>query len=99
MSPYNYVQNNPISRVDPTGALDNPIYGTDGIFLGTDDRGLQGEAIVMDAQEFRQGMSHEEALDKGRLLSELSSVVSPDVFFSIAYHQSTILPPVLNQDG
>jgi RHS repeat-associated protein len=61
VSPYNYVQNNPILRVDPTGALDNPIYDTDGNFLGTDDRGLQGDAIAMDKRAFKQGMSHNEA--------------------------------------
>ena len=62
MTPYNYVQNNPILRIDPTGALDNPIYDTGGNFLGTDDRGLQGDAIVMNASNFTQGMSHNQAL-------------------------------------
>ena len=62
VSPYNYVQNSPLSRIDPTGALDNPIYDEDGNFLGTDDRGLQGDAIVMAAGNFTQGMSHKDAL-------------------------------------
>jgi RHS repeat-associated protein len=62
MSPYNFVQNNTINRVDSDGQLDNPIYDTDGNFLGTDDKGLQGDAIVMDESNFTQSMSHEEAM-------------------------------------
>jgi len=61
MSPYNFVQNNPINRIDPDGRLDSPIYDKSGEFLGTDDEGLQGEAIVMDERAFTQGMSHNEA--------------------------------------
>jgi hypothetical protein len=30
LSPYNFVQNNPITRVDPTGALDDWVQGADG---------------------------------------------------------------------
>jgi hypothetical protein len=64
MSPCNFVQNNPINRVDPDGALDAPIYDTEGEFLGTDDEGLQGKAIVMNKSDFTQGMSHKDALGK-----------------------------------
>ncbi|HUH47009.1 MAG TPA: RHS repeat-associated core domain-containing protein, partial [Arenibacter sp.] len=60
-TPYHFVSNNPINRIDPTGMLDNPIYDTDGNFLGTDDRGLQGDAIVMNKGNFSQGMAHSEA--------------------------------------
>ncbi|MBR9830736.1 RHS repeat-associated core domain-containing protein [bacterium] len=61
VSPYNFVQNNPINRIDPDGRLDSPIYDKSGEFLGTDDQGLQGDAIVMDKGHFKQGMSHSEA--------------------------------------
>ena len=64
MSPYNFAQNNPINRIDPDGALDAPIYDTEGEFLGTDDEGLQGKAIVMNKSDFKQGMSHSDALSK-----------------------------------
>jgi hypothetical protein len=73
LTPYNFVQNNPINRIDPTGALDNPIYDQEtGELLGTDDKGLQGEAIVMNKKDFSQGMSHESAMQKGSTLENAS---------------------------
>ena len=62
-SPYTYTNDNPVFFTDPTGlAPMSPIYGTDGEFLGTDDQGLTGLAIVMDADNFTQSMSHDDAM-------------------------------------
>ncbi len=98
VSPYNFVQNNPTNRVDPTGALDNPIYDTDGNFLGTDDKGLQGEAIVMKKDDFKQGMSHEDALSKGTLRSNLPMVYKKEFYDKIDNYFAT-LPSRPDYDG
>ena len=59
-SPYVHAGNNPVNFVDENG--DFPIYAQDGTLLGTDDGGLQGHAIIMDKDNFKQGMSYESAL-------------------------------------
>jgi len=60
-TPYHFGFNNPILRNDPTGMF-APIYDTEGNLLGTDDQGLQGKAIVMDKENFQQGMKHDDAM-------------------------------------
>ena len=62
MSPYNYCAWNPVKLVDLDGKESSPIYDSQGDFLGTDDKGLQGKAIVMRKENFKQSMHHEDAL-------------------------------------
>ena len=62
-SPYTYVMGDPLNNFDPDGrSVSSPVYDRDGNLLGTDDEGLRGKAIVMKAENFKQGMSHQEAL-------------------------------------
>lgn len=61
-SPYCAMDNNPVLKTDPTGTIANPIYDQYGNLLGTDNRGLQGKAIVMAKSNFIQGMKHGDAL-------------------------------------
>ena len=72
LSPYAYCAWNPVKLVDPDGRMVSPIYDADGNFLGTDDKGLQGEALIMNKADFHQGMSNEEARTKGRTLDNMS---------------------------
>lgn len=60
VSPYVYCAGNPIVYSDRLGM--SPIYSPDGVFLGTDDEGLKGQYIIMDASLFTQGMTHDDAI-------------------------------------
>jgi len=60
VSPYVYCAGNPVNLVDEGGR--RPIYSREGILLGTDDDGLQGDAIIMDAQSYHPGIRPDEAL-------------------------------------
>ena len=67
LSPYTYCANNPVRLVDPDGKEINPIYDLNGFFLGTDDKGLQGEAIMMKSEHFKQNMNHSAAVNVGNI--------------------------------
>ena len=80
---YSYCLNNPLKYVDPSGELFNPIFDFNGNFLGTDDRGLQGEAIIMNKENFRQNMSHADALETGYFRSQLPKIMNQNILDKI----------------
>ena len=71
ISPYAFCLNNPVLYTDPTGLA--PIYDPDGNLIGTDDNGLQGNAIIMNKDNFKQGMSNKDALKFDLGMSGLGS--------------------------
>ena len=56
MSSYTFCANNPINLKDPNGMNYNPVFSTEGVFLGTDKNGFEGIPIVMEKCKFHQGM-------------------------------------------
>ena len=80
ISPYSYCESNPVNLIDPTGELASPIYDLNGKLLGTEDDGLQGDPIIMDAIHFRQGMPHEEALSHALDIEDMTSDIARILF-------------------
>ena len=60
---FNYANNNPIKYIDPTGR--NPVYDIEGNLIGvTENSGLQGEAFIMNKEDYDAKMSLEDAKNK-----------------------------------
>jgi RHS repeat-associated protein len=96
-SPYCTMDNNPILKNDPTGMAANPIYDQEtGDFLGTDDKGLKGGAIVMDKSKFTQGMKHSDAVNAGSSLDR--APISGEAYGKIENFQK-IIPTRPDYDG
>ena len=73
ISPYAWCGNNPVSMVDPDGRSFNPIYDIEtSEFLGTDDLGLNGSAIMMHKKDFKPSISHKEAMSKGNTIDNMT---------------------------
>ncbi|WP_339902373.1 RHS repeat-associated core domain-containing protein [uncultured Cyclobacterium sp.] len=63
-SPYNSMWNNPVLNIDADGRWANPVVNSQGEFLGYDELGAGGEAIVYDG-EFKEGMSQDAIFNNG----------------------------------
>ena len=69
-SPFAYCRNNPVILIDQIGMDDSPIFTTEGKLKGVDSQGWCGMPIVMKEEDYRDNMSHEEALEVGCRLDE-----------------------------
>ncbi len=64
-TPYNYCSNNPIIRIDPSGALDGDYYNFDGTYLGSDGKNDNLVYVVnsIDPTTASNGLSSSELLN------------------------------------
>ncbi len=62
-SPFSWVQNNPIGRIDPTGAIDEPVYTTTGEYRGDTEEGFTGQVIIYDGKKNFKEMTKDELLE------------------------------------
>lgn len=94
ITPYSYCAGNPVNRFDSDGMEISPIYDEKGKFLGTDDEGLTGNPIAMNETNFKQGMSHSDAINKSISFSEMS-----DESFGVMMGHYSDLPNRPDYDG
>ena len=97
-SPYESMGSNPIERNDVEGDVDSPIFGVDGKLLGTDDQGVKGKPIIMKKSDFKQGMSHKNAMSKDLGFNSLKSKKAKEsvLKFTMFAHKRPDYDGVLN---
>ena len=83
LSPYLWCMGNPVKYEDRNG--ESPIYDMDGTFLGTDDKGLQGEYIIMSKDVFKQSMKHSDAVNNAYVYA-----IGPKIRQKIWDHHATL---------
>ncbi|MEP7129265.1 MAG: hypothetical protein ABI729_10370 [Chitinophagales bacterium] len=99
ISSYHAFSNKLIWNIDPNGANDNPVYDTEGSLLGTDDKGIQGDALFMNKDDFQQGMSHDEAVAKDKEVGGVSSLKGDPKAISYYLSSWSFLPRRPDWDG
>ena len=86
-TPYHFVSNNPINRIDTDGALDNPVFGSDGTYKGNTKEGYTGEVIISDCDmDFSQMSADELLTSSANTYDDVRTTLSGDAKSKIWTH-------------
>jgi RHS repeat-associated protein len=75
LSQYNFVQNNPIYRVDPTGALDAPYVDENGNYLGTDGNTGDHDTRVIKKEDWNKVNDPKNKAGTAQLIANSTKIV------------------------
>jgi len=78
LSPYNYVQWNPLNRVDPTGMLDDDYFTKDGKYLGNDGDENSHNIRIVDAETYNNLLGKNDSEGKPLLQTSGDAVLFND---------------------
>ncbi len=99
-SPWSHCAANPVNAIDPDGL--RPIYSPDGLFLGADESGLEGDYIVMDENIYRGIMNHSSTLMSAATANKYAidrNTLSAEIRNKIEDHFNNTLPNRPDYDG
>ncbi len=86
VSPYNFVQNNPLTRIDLDGALDNPVFGSDGTYRGNTKEGYTGQPIIYDGPDNFETMEANQLINFGGNYWQTDIALTPNATAKIYNH-------------
>lgn len=90
LTPYNFVENNPVMLIDPNGLSANPVFDKDGIHLGNTREGYVGEVLIYTGKEIVDfsNMTSTQLVNSGNAtgLSNIDGDMSYDAISNIFTH-------------
>ena len=79
ISPYNYVSNNPILLIDPTGESSSPYYDEFGNYLGVDEKGFSGQIMTTSQKSWKEADADKNNVVNSKTIGEKADTKKFDI--------------------